>query len=77
MGYLFTGDHVFWGGKIILQNVGDSSVQDYARSMNKLLEYDFTGLLPGHLAFSLVNGQTPVEFVASQFNKIGLPANLL
>jgi hydroxyacylglutathione hydrolase len=76
-GYLFTGDHVFWGGKIILQNVEDSSVQDYARSMNKLLEYDFAALLPGHLAFSMKNGKRHIELAATQFNKIGLPANLL
>jgi len=76
-GYLFTGDHVFWGGKIILQNVEDSSVQDYARSMNELLEYDFAALLPGHLAFSMVNGKRHIEAAANQFNKIGLPENLL
>ena len=76
-GYLFSGDHVFWGGKIILQNVADSSVQDYARSMNRLLDYDFAALLPGHLAFSMVNGRRHVELAANQFNKIGLPANLL
>ena len=70
-GYLFSGDHVFWGGKIILQNVGDSSVQEYAKSMNALLDYDFSALLPGHLAFSLVNGRRHVELAASQFNKIG------
>lgn len=76
-GYLFSGDHVFWGGKIILQNVGDSSVQEYAKSMNVLLDCDFSALLPGHLAFSMLNGKRHVELAANQFNKIGLPANLL
>ena len=76
-GYLFSGDHVFWGGKIILQNVGDSSVQEYAASMNTLLDYDFEALLPGHLNFSMHNGRRHVEAAANQFNKIGLPPNLL
>lgn len=76
-GYLFSGDHVFWGGKIILQNVADSSVQDYAKSMNLLLEYDFAALLPGHLNFSMRNGRRHVQAAADQFNKIGLPQNLL
>lgn len=76
-GYLFTGDHVFWGGKIILQNVTDSSVQQYAESMNRLLTFDFSALLPGHLNFSMVNGKRHIELAANQFNKIGLPANLL
>lgn len=76
-GYLFSGDHVFWGGKIILQNVGDSSVQEYAASMNTLLDYDFEALLPGHLNFLMHNGRRHVEAAANQFNKIGLPPNLL
>ncbi len=68
---------MFWGGKIILQNVSDSSVQQYAESMNKLLTFDYSALLPGHLNFSMVNGKRHVELAANQFNKIGLPANLL
>ncbi len=75
--YLFSGDHVFWGGKIILQNVADSSVQDYAASMNRLLEYDFQALMPGHLNFSLENGRRHVQQAADQFNRIGLPPSLL
>jgi glyoxylase-like metal-dependent hydrolase (beta-lactamase superfamily II) len=75
--YLFTGDHVFWGGKIILQNVADSSVQEYARSMNRLLEFDFDALMPGHLNFSLSNGKKHVAFAADQFNRIGLPPSML
>jgi hydroxyacylglutathione hydrolase len=76
-GYLFSGDHVFWGGKIILQNVWDSSVQEYAKSMNRLLEYDFEALFPGHLNFSLRNGRRHVQLAAEQFNRIGLPPGLL
>ena len=75
--YLFSGDHVFWGGKIILQNVADSSVQEYAASMNKLLEYEFQALMPGHLNFSLENGRRHIQQAADQFNRIGLPPSLL
>lgn len=75
--YLFSGDHVFWGGKIILQNVADSSVQEYAASMNRLLEYDFEALMPGHLNFSLENGRRHVQQAADLFNRIGLPPSLL
>lgn len=75
--YLFSGDHVFWGGKIILQNVADSSVQEYAASMNRLLEYDFKALMPGHLNFSLEDGRRHVQKAADQFNRIGLPPSLL
>lgn len=75
--YLFASDHVFWGGRIILQNVRDSSVQEYADSMNKLLKYEFDALLPGHLTISLRNGKRHVEVAARAFNQIGLPRNLL
>jgi glyoxylase-like metal-dependent hydrolase (beta-lactamase superfamily II) len=75
--YLFSGDHVFWGGKIILQNVADSSVQEYAASMNRLLEYEFEALMPGHLNFSLEDGRRHVQKAADQFNRIGLPPSLL
>lgn len=75
--YLFSGDHVFWGGKIILQNVPDSSVQAYAESMNKLLTFEFEALMPGHLNFSLRNGRRHVQSAADQFNRIGLPPGLL
>jgi len=75
--YLFTGDHVFWGGQILLQNVMDSSVQDYAASTNRLLEYDFEALLPGHMTLSLRNGRRHIEQAADQFNKIGLPPNMI
>jgi glyoxylase-like metal-dependent hydrolase (beta-lactamase superfamily II) len=55
--YLFSSDHIFVGGFIILQNVRDSSVQEYAASMNKVLDYDFDALLPGHASISLRNGK--------------------
>ena len=75
--YLFGSDCVFWGGAIILQNVVDSSVQEYAASVNKLLDYEFDALLPGHLTLSLQNGKRHVEVAARDFNQIGLPKSLL
>jgi hydroxyacylglutathione hydrolase len=75
--YLFSGDHVFWGGKIVLQNVADSSVQQYADSMNRLLDVRFEALLPGHLAFSMKNGKRHVDAAARKFNALSLPGNLI
>ena len=45
--------------------------------MNRLLDYSFESLLPGHLAFSMKNGKRHVDAAAQRFNKIGLPDNLL
>ncbi len=74
--YLFAGDQVFWGGKIILQNVPDASIQDSAASMEKLLTYDFDAFLPSHLALSLANGKRHVEAGARAFLRTGVPRNL-
>ena len=75
--YLFASDLVFWGGAIILQNVPDSNVQEYAASMNRALELEFDALLPGHHMISLENGRRHVEAAARDFNRIGLPRDLL
>jgi glyoxylase-like metal-dependent hydrolase (beta-lactamase superfamily II) len=75
--YLFSSDCVFWGGAIILQNVVDSSVQEYAASMSKLLGYEFEALLPGHHLISLENGKRHVQTADNDFRRIGLPKSLL
>jgi glyoxylase-like metal-dependent hydrolase (beta-lactamase superfamily II) len=75
--YLFASDLVFWGGAIILQNVPDANVQEYAASMNRALELEFDALLPGHHMISLRNGRRHVEAAARDFNRIGLPRDLL
>jgi hydroxyacylglutathione hydrolase len=75
--YLFSSDAVFWGGAIILQNVPDSNVQQYAASCNRLAELEFDALLPGHHLLSLQNGRRHAEAAAREFNRIGLPRDLL
>ncbi|MGZ6267994.1 MAG: MBL fold metallo-hydrolase [Candidatus Limnocylindrales bacterium] len=75
--YLFASDLVFWGGAIILQNVPDSNLQEYAASMNRAMELEFDALLPGHHMISLRNGRRHVAAAASDFNRIGLPRDLL
>jgi glyoxylase-like metal-dependent hydrolase (beta-lactamase superfamily II) len=75
--YLFASDLVFWGGAIILQNVADANLQLYAASMNRAAEIAFDALLPGHHMVSLMNGHRHVEAAARDFNRIGLPRDLL
>jgi glyoxylase-like metal-dependent hydrolase (beta-lactamase superfamily II) len=75
--YLFSSDCVFWGGAIILQNVADSSVQEYAASMAKLMNYEFDALLPGHHLISMQNGKRHVQQAHTDFSRIGLPKSLL
>jgi glyoxylase-like metal-dependent hydrolase (beta-lactamase superfamily II) len=75
--YLFASDLAFWGGAIILQNVPDSNLQLYAESMNRAAALEFDALLPGHHMISLRNGRRHVEAAAADFNRIGLPRDLL
>lgn len=75
--YLFSSDCVFWGGAIILQNVPDSNVQQYAESCNRIAEREFDALLPGHHMISLENGRRHAQAAANDFNRIGLPKDLL
>jgi glyoxylase-like metal-dependent hydrolase (beta-lactamase superfamily II) len=74
---LFSSDCVFWGGAIILQNVRDSNVQEYAASCNRIAELEFDALLPGHHIISLRDGRRHAEAAAREFNRIGLPKDLL
>jgi hydroxyacylglutathione hydrolase len=75
--YLFSSDCVFWGGAIILQNVPDANVQEYAASCNKIAALEFDALLPGHHLISLRNGRRHAQTAADEFNRIGLPRDLL
>ncbi|MGH2531325.1 MAG: MBL fold metallo-hydrolase [Thermomicrobiales bacterium] len=75
--YLIAGDLVFYGGTIIVQNIPDCSIQEYAESTRKIAGIEFDALLPGHFAISLRNGKRHVDLAASQFNKLMIPRNAL
>jgi hydroxyacylglutathione hydrolase len=53
----FCGDTVFAGGKILLQDIWDCSVQESCRSIETLDALDIDGLYPGHLAFAVQRGR--------------------
>jgi glyoxylase-like metal-dependent hydrolase (beta-lactamase superfamily II) len=53
---LFSGDCVFTGGRISLQNLHDCRVPEYARSLARLAELSIDMLLPGHHEISLARG---------------------
>lgn len=50
---LFSGDCVFTGGRISLQNLHDCRIPEYARSLTRLAELDIDALFPGHHEISL------------------------
>jgi glyoxylase-like metal-dependent hydrolase (beta-lactamase superfamily II) len=75
--YLIGADLVFWGGKILLQNIHDCRIDAYARSVAKVAALEFDALLPGHLQISLYEGKRHVESAAAAFGQLGVPPNLL
>lgn len=74
--YLFDGDCIFWGGRILLQNIYDCILQDYVESIKRLAELKIDVLLPGHGCFSLKNGKQHVDLAAQAIKKLGVPPNL-
>jgi glyoxylase-like metal-dependent hydrolase (beta-lactamase superfamily II) len=74
--YLIGADLIFWGGRILLQNIHDCRIDSYAASILKIAALDFDALLPGHLQISLRGGKTHVEQAAAAFRQLGVPPNL-
>lgn len=58
---IFSGDTVFFGGRILLQNTWDCSLQDSIRSVEKLAGISPDGFFPGHLTFTLRDGRRQIE----------------
>jgi glyoxylase-like metal-dependent hydrolase (beta-lactamase superfamily II) len=75
--YLFAGDAVFSGGRIVLQNIHDCSIQKSAASVAKLAKLNFDSLLPGHAAISLDNGMAHVAKAHDAFQNLFVPKNLV
>lgn len=70
---LFGGDVVFHGGTILLQNIHDCSLEQLVGSLRKLRGLAIDALFPGHLAFSLRNGQRHVERANQIFDDLLVP----
>jgi hydroxyacylglutathione hydrolase len=58
---LFTGDTVFLGGYISLQNLPDSSLAEYAEGIKNLEGLNIDTLLPSHNGFIVNGGQHHID----------------
>ncbi len=74
--YLFAADAVFAGGRVVLQNIHDCSIQESAASILKLATLEFEALLPGHGAIAVNEGQSHVRRAAAAVNQLFVPKNL-
>ncbi len=75
--YLLGADLVFWGGRVLWQNIHDCRIDAYANSMFKMEQQEFDALVPGHLQISLTHGKVHLEAAAAAFRQLGIPPNLL
>lgn len=75
--YLFAGDAIFAGGRVVWQNIHDNSVQNTVATIRKLHELEFDALLPGHAAVVLDGGKRHVAMAVEQLDKLALPKHLV
>jgi hydroxyacylglutathione hydrolase len=75
--YLFAGDAVFSGGRVVLQNIHDCSIQKSAASIAKLAQLEFDALLPGHAAICLEGGMRHVAAANAACQSLFVPKNLV
>ena len=73
---LLAGDTVFPGGKILLQNIYDCNIQNYAASVEKLANLEIDVLLAGHQMPILSNGSSHIQIANDVFKHLGIPQNL-
>lgn len=73
--HLFSGDFVFWQGRISLLYTSDASVYDYGQSMEKFRGAGIDALFPGHGAFTISGGQEHIDKALAAFDRLGVPPN--
>ena len=74
---LFAGDVIFFGGKILLQNIYDCRLDAEIRSLRRLRELSVDALLPGHLGFSLRDGQRHIERANEVLDRLLIPEQMV
>lgn len=74
---LFAGDVIFFGGKVLLQNIHDCRLDALIDSLRKLRQLDVTSLLPGHLTLSLKDGQRHIERANQALDRLLIPEGIL
>ena len=74
---LFTGDSLFWAGKILLQAVEDCDLQESLESLQRMAALDFEGFFPGHGALAVEGGHVHAAMAQAEIEKLGVPKNLV
>ena len=73
---LFSGDALFFGGRIVLQNIWDCSLEESIATVKRIAELEFTQFFPGHGSFSLQDGKRHVDAAMSHIKQLQPPPQL-
>jgi glyoxylase-like metal-dependent hydrolase (beta-lactamase superfamily II) len=73
---LFTGDTLFFGGRIALQDIWDCDLRAHLDSLRRLGAHRHDGLFPGHLTFSVTDGGRHIQAAISAMDQGRIPRNL-
>ncbi|MCX7805702.1 MAG: MBL fold metallo-hydrolase [Planctomycetota bacterium] len=74
---LFTGDALFFGGRISLLNTPDCSSHDLARAVERLGGEAIDSLFPGHQQPALANAMNHVAVALDCFRSLRLPPSIV
>ena len=74
---LFSGDTVFFGGRILLQNISDCDLQAQLRSIERLSTLKIDVFLPGHQGFTLRDGQRHIDAAMAASKRLLVPPSLI
>lgn len=71
--HLLSGDNVFHGGKILLQNVPDCDLQAHLATVRRLAALDVEVFLPGHTMPCLRQGAMHLRAAAARLDQLLVP----
>lgn len=74
---LFTGDTLLFGGLIILQDTWDCEVRAHVASLRRLATHPHDGFFPGHLTFSVTEGDRHIRSAIAALDRGALPPSLV
>lgn len=74
---LFSGDAVFWAGRILLQAVPDCDLAASTNSIERLAALEFDAFLPGHGALTISGGGIHPQMAAEQIEALQVPKSIL
>jgi hydroxyacylglutathione hydrolase len=74
--FLFSGDTVFHGGRILVSAVHDCDAPAYARTLRRLAALDVYGIYPGHVRGTVRGAQAHLPKAAEPLERLLPPPNL-